>query len=421
MNGRFANILMPLMVLAAFIVAAEARAQPEFQLRGLLDLRLAFTDEARSWQERGLGKTRFGADASGEGRTLLRAEAAAVAQARLAWDLTAVAHLAADTQQRQALDVVEAFVAYKPAPTSMIRFRAKVGAFFPPVSLENTSLAWTSPFTISSSAINTWVGEELRTIGAEGTAAAAFDTGEASLTAAVFGFNDPVGSLLAWRGWAVHDREGGLLEHLPLPRLPGFELNGSAPGQADAVRPYVELDDRPGYYVGASWAGDNGLKLRALWYDNRAPARFFINQQYDWRTQFAALGAAYSLGDDTEFVAQAMTGNTKMAVFPTFTVVDADFASVSALASRAWGRHRLAARLEYFEVTDRDFTGDDPNGERGRAATLAYVYRPDDDRRITLELLNVRSTRPARANLRLPARANETLIQLSYRRFFSVR
>jgi hypothetical protein len=418
MTFRAAKVLILLMVLASH----EAFAQPEFQLRGLLDLRLGLSDDTRSWEERGMGKTRFGGDASGDGRAVARlAEAAAVAQARLAWDLTAVAHLTAGAQQRQAVDVVEAFVAYKPAPTSAVRFRAKAGAFFPPVSLENTSLAWTSPFTISSSAINTWIGEELRTLGAEGTVAMALEGGELSFTAALFGFNDPAGSLLAWRGWAVHDREGGLLEHLPLPRLPSFATTGSAPGQSDAVRAFAELDDRPGYYLGAAWAGDDGLKLRALWYDNRAPARLFIDRQYDWNTRFGSLGAALPLGEDGEFIVQAMAGNTKMADFPTFTVVDADFASVSALASRAWGRHRFAARLEYFEIDDQDFTRDDPNGERGRAATLAYVYRPDDDRRVTLELLNVRSTRAARANIRLPTRANETLIQLSYRRFFSTR
>ena len=45
----------------------------------------------------------------------------------------------------------------------------KAGAFFPTISLENDDIGWTSPYTLSASAINTWIGEELRTIGTEGT------------------------------------------------------------------------------------------------------------------------------------------------------------------------------------------------------------------------------------------------------------
>ncbi len=42
-----------------------------------------------------------------------------------------------------------------------------VGAFYAPISLENRTVGWDSLYSISSSAINTWLGEELRTIGLE--------------------------------------------------------------------------------------------------------------------------------------------------------------------------------------------------------------------------------------------------------------
>lgn len=404
---------------------AAAQAQdggtwPDIQVKGLLDGRLALTGDTRSWFDRGFGKTRYGAGGDGTSRPLVRfADAAAVVQAHLTWDLTAVADITASPEQRVALDATEAFVVYKPAPGGRFRFRAKAGVFFPPISLENTGLGWTSPYTISSSAINTWVGEELRIIGGEATAAWAGETGEFSVSGAVFGANDPAGSLLAWRGWAVHDREASLSDRLPLVSLPTFGPNGVARGQAVAVTPFVELDDRAGFYASAAWQGADGLRIQGLYYDNRTNSRVFDGEQYGWRTRFGSLGVSDTFGEHLDVVMQAMAGNTKMAQFPTFTVVDNDFASVFALASWGWGNRRLAARVEYFEVKDHDMTADDPNGEHGRALTLGYVYRPADNQRVTLEALNIRSSRQIRARLGLPARADETQLQLSYRYFFS--
>ena len=50
-------------------------------------------------------------------------------------------------------------------PKSAWRSNLKIGAFYPPISLEHRASGWSNPYTISSSALNTWVGEELRTIG----------------------------------------------------------------------------------------------------------------------------------------------------------------------------------------------------------------------------------------------------------------
>lgn len=295
-----------------------------------------------------------------------------------------------------------------------------MGAFFPPVSLENTNLAWTSPYTISSSAINTWVGEELRTIGAEGTLVFRGDETETALTAAIYGNNDPAGVLLAWRGWAIHDRETGLFDRLPLADLPNFRPGtGSAPGQVAWVEPFHELDDRVGYYVGLNWSNDDGHKLRALFYDNRANSRVFDGKQYAWDTRFGSLAGSFSIGENTEVVAQAMLGRTTMAEFPTFTVADNEFASAFVLLSQQWDQHRLSGRIEFFDIQDRDGTPDDPNQEHGRAFTLAYGFRPTDNQRITAEVLQITSNRRARVTFGLPTKTNETLIQLSYRLFFS--
>ena len=67
------------------------------------------------------------------------------------------------------IDLLETYVSWRPQSNGVLRWNVRAGAFFPPVSLENDDLGWTSPYTLTPSAINSWVGSELRTIGGEGT------------------------------------------------------------------------------------------------------------------------------------------------------------------------------------------------------------------------------------------------------------
>ena len=71
---------------------------------------------------------------------------------------------------------------------------------------------------MTPSAINSWIGEELRTIGSE--AIFRYDTngfGTVSLTGAVTCCNDPAGILMAQRGWAMDDRPAGIFSDQRLP------------------------------------------------------------------------------------------------------------------------------------------------------------------------------------------------------------
>ncbi|MDX1677948.1 hypothetical protein, partial [Arsukibacterium sp.] len=63
--------------------------------------------------------------------------------------------------------VTEAWLGWSPLPVSGYRLRGRLGYFYPQLSLENTDIAWTSPYSSSFSAINSWVAEEIRTRGAE--------------------------------------------------------------------------------------------------------------------------------------------------------------------------------------------------------------------------------------------------------------
>src|SRR5436305_15201480 len=78
------------------------------------------------------------------------------------------------------------------------RLHIMEGAFFLPTTRENVDALWESPYTITPSALNSWLGEELRPIGVD----AAY-TLRHSLTGGitVFTGNDTFGALPAERGW----------------------------------------------------------------------------------------------------------------------------------------------------------------------------------------------------------------------------
>lgn len=387
-------------------------------VKGLIDARFAITSETKSWEEGGLGKVRWGSD-TGVG-VVARPEGAIVLQPHFGFDWSGFVQLQASSQQRPAVDVVEAYLAYKTPPASQLGFSAKAGVFFPPISMENTGLAWTSPYTISSSAINTWVGEELRTIGGEGTFSWRPNEGaDMGLTGAFFKFNDPTGTLLAWRGWTISDREVGLFDRVPLPRVRIIRPGATLDEQAGSEEPFHEIDERIGYYAAAHVSLEDYGRLEALRYDNRADDRDLEYEQWAWWTRFWSAGYASPEWLSFTFLAQYMTGTTTVITLPPprTAIVYTDFWSAYALVSKDWGRHRLSLRLEKFGTDDGD-TFPDNNNEHGTGVTAAYVFRPSERQRVTFEVLHVDSHRPERVYLGFPAKAHETVVQASYRIFF---
>ena len=124
-----------------------------------LDTRLVSSDAYPSFMDGGLGTVRFGSDDSGV--RLGRARFAVTQPIGELWS----AHLDAsvfDDKDRSALGVTEAYLLFRPYPFQGYRFRLKAGGFYPPVSLENRASGWESPYTLSYSAINSWLAVEVR-------------------------------------------------------------------------------------------------------------------------------------------------------------------------------------------------------------------------------------------------------------------
>ncbi len=379
----------------------------------MLDLRALDSRAERSFLEGGLGKTRY--DASSPvislGQAVLRGE----------FDVTDTIstsmELSSDDRQHNAIDVREAWLAWNPVPSSAWKTRVKGGFFFPPTSVEidYEGIGWTPKRTISSAAINSWIGEELRTKGFEWStlrlgryADATYDVG---LLAAVFTGNDPTGTLLAWRGWSISDRIAGHSEALQLADLPVYRPDGAIPRQSRTIHPFREIDGRPGYYVGMRLNRQQDLVLTALHYDNRADPRIVKSGQYAWRTRFDHVSALWRPAPDWEILMQAMHGDTLMGA----NAVALDFKSWYLLASHPAGAGVLSVRFDRFSTSGHDILPADRNDETGYALALAYSMPLSDTFTLLLESLTVQSQRSSRQLIGEPIQQTGRTLMASLR------
>jgi len=182
---------------------------------------------------------------------------------------------------RGQVGVVEAYVE-KNLNVGADRVRLLGGAFFLPTSRENVDSLWETPYTLTPSALNSWLGEELRPIGVDvsyrhRTATA----GTFTAGATAFRGNDTFGEILIGRGWALHDRWTLLGEHLE-----------SRPGGYTSVS--AETDGRIGWSARAKWDNDHGA-IQVTRIDNRSDALRY-GELLNWATRFNIIGADSTWG-----------------------------------------------------------------------------------------------------------------------------
>ncbi len=410
---RVALVNLAFVVLFAFVDSATADGdRPALTLSLELDTAWPSTD-LRSWLNDGAGKLRYDEHDSSVsvGRVLL--------EGNFHVKPTLIVHVVGDfvDDGDRGGDLTEAFLEWRPVPRSETRHAFKVGAFYPDISLENRDRGWTSAYTISPSAINTWIGEEIRTIGAEWSIIHSLGEEPSAqrikVFAAAFGGNDPAGTLLAWRGWSLHDRQTRLHDQLPLVPLPQIGPGAMFEKQALRVEPFIETDGRVGYYLGGEWRAAGRALFSALHYDNRADPMSLENGQYGWTTRFNHVSTQIELPAALGLIGQWIRGTTSMGpVVAGARVVDTSFDAWFLLLTRSIGRHRVSMRFDDFDVTDRDAMLLDPNREDGNAWTLAYSYAASERLNIKLEWLTVETDRPAWVSLGLSPHTHERLLQL---------
>jgi len=394
MRPRATRLIASILFLA---LPGIASAQ-ELSVNGLVDLGLSIPSQTTSWLKGGFGKL----DNGGGGGKSVAPVGQALADLRLDLDpsLGVFATTRIGPDQHAPFDVLEAYARYQPVSTANWLWSVKIGAFFPPISLENESVGWTSPWTLTPSAINSWVGDELRTIGGETKVEWRYGGGAVGLTGAVFGWNDPAGALLADRGWVFDSRPIGLLGE---PRVPDA-LASQTPLREE---PFKEIGGQPGWYAGVSLRQDDLGRISVLYYDNRANPSLFAGNDFGWRTKFTSIGLETGIGD-VVLLAQGMAGSTEIDPVPNFQSIT-DFQAAYLLAGYYFGNFRIAGRVDGF-ATHTQPGGNGPT-EHGGALTLSGCWNPVRWLRLSAELMHVESSSGQRIAAGLSPRASESQVQ----------
>lgn len=382
----------------------------------LLDGRLVAANGERSFTNGGFGKTRFSGSNSGDYRfRALPMEADLVWIPHFTGSLSANVSGAWQRGQENGFDLIEAFVNFLPPQTGKTGLQLRAGLMWPEISLEHsTGGAWSVVNTITPSAINSWVGEEVKVLGLEGTVRTSIGNHQLGFTAGVFGFNDTSGTLLSFRGWALQDEKATGFGHFPLPPLnPFIRLL-----QEDQTRSTIEIDNRPGFYGRFEWRPPAPVALSVFYYDNRGnPQAFTPNGQWGWRTRFVNVGLSATLGANTTLLAQGMAGSTIMGFSENgvpwvHTFFRAAYGLVTQRLNDKWA---VTGRIEFFGTREHGSEMSPLNSEDGWSTTAAVRYTVTKDLTAFVEALNVRSRRGTRVDVGLNPFQAQTVFQAALR------
>jgi hypothetical protein len=400
------SLLLTLLALPELLAVAAGPADAAMNdLDATIDVRAIASDGERSYLDGGLGLLRY--DENHQGLRIGELRLGYLGQFADIVHITVEAVSYADGD-RLPLDLTEAFIEIRPFPHNGWRSNVKIGAFYAPISLENRLQGWRSAYSLTPSAINTWIGEELRTIGAEYDLdwlgrQRGHDWGF-GLGAAAFGWNESAGTLLAERGWALDDRQTTLF---------GYAANLGV-GPVYRPRPfYWDIDRRAGYYVDGNAKYLDDLELRALHYDNRADPDVYepALNDYAWHTWFDSAGARWTPAPDWTVISQWLAGDTCVAGL----LFCWQYGSEFLLTSWQHGPNLLSARYDDFQ-THADHPAFIASVEqRGHAWTAAYERELGHSLSVLLEALQVDSTLQNRLQLGERPGAVERMVQLAVR------
>ncbi len=466
--GRVLTTALSIALVGSWTITAQA----DTRIKAMGEFGLTTAGRYESYLDGGMGKLRFGSD--DEGMQLFGGFLQVENDFGALWD--SVISVDINDQLDNPAGFTEALLRYRPLPIRGMRFRGKLGLFRPPISLEHSADGWATRYTIQASALNSWVGEELGAYGFEASVSNDRASGadlDWGLKAAVFYGNDPVGTMLAWRGWSPNNVQTRPGDKIPLAdpvdivsaqsspadpylgidkRLFGYPAPGgdkiplddhSDPDQPDpdqpdpdqpdpdqpdpyqydisSVRPtqaepYLEIDDRPGYYVAADVGVSKRFGLRWMYYDNRADPEISKHGQYAWRTVFNSAGFQTELPFGVGLIGQYMWGRSYMG--PNYggeRAVDIDFDAKFLLLTKVLGENRFTVRREWFAVDDKDGRSFDPSDESMRGWTLSYQRQISSNWRIAFEWLEVDGKRDARELVGLQRKGTEDALYATLR------
>ncbi|MBU3023471.1 hypothetical protein KO518_16855 [Aestuariibacter sp. A3R04] len=367
-------------------------------------------ESPNTWLDKGTGVTRFDTSGIHVQQAIIQINQSVTPST----DIQADASYYPDGDQH--LGFTQFQIRYKPLISGNVKWRARAGFFYPAMSLENVDKGWLSPYTYTQSAINSWLGEELRVAGAEFTlyrpGRAARSPWSWELHAAAYKGNDPLGTVLTWRGFALHDRQSLHHERLEFAAYPSVtDSNGI--WHPSWVEPFSELDAKWGIYIGAHLDYQRQAKLRYYYYDNLANPNAVNHQRlYAWRTRFHSLAFQHNISSSTRIIAQWMLGDTLMGERFVYT----DFQAFYAMISHKAGQHRFSARGDVFDVREDDIFPNDQNNSHGSALTANWRYNLSEHWQLGAEysLVSSRADNRVQLNEAIRATQQQMLLVLEY-------
>lgn len=373
-------------VVACCIFSPPALAQYEVEeekrvwLRALLDVRLVRAGPATSWTDSGFGKLRYGGKATASGfereTRLTLSQLAIEIGATLPWDIRAQAqvnfeHDLADNDEPWLIEAI----LRKEFGDAKHGFGLQTGVMNVPFSLEHTGPAWTPEYTITASALNSWLWEDLSLAGLEGEWWRV--TGSGIRVDAIAGVGcgpDQFGRLLAIRGWAMGDG------------LSGYNSDLALPNRADRTDVFDERDNRPSAYTWLTVSDAQEIAtLKVGYFDNRGDE----SEPGVWHTHFSTVGLTLHPHPNIDVLAQYLDGTARVAAPNN----DSSLGAYYGLVSYHSQRQRVTVRYDHFRLHDLD--GPPITTENGHAVTLAYQYQLGLRHRLAAEYIWLDSHRIA--------------------------
>lgn len=388
-RGKFLPMRAPFWLCGVFLLPffcsqpawSQFETEPEgwLRLRGVFDVRVARGGRASSWTDKGAGKGRYGGRSTlGEETRVTRLSFAQLAlelEATLPWEVRAHAQLnwEPDSYNDDRPLLIEAFLRREWGEWER-GWGLQVGVMNSPLSLEHTGPAVTSLYTLTPSALSTWVWEEGRIVGA------AVDWWRVMANGARFsllfgsGFGpDLMGRLLAVRGWVLSDALAGVNSTAPLPvRAPAMSI-------------FDERDHRPALYTLATVTDEREiLSVRLGYFDNLGDQ----GTTGVWETRFGTAGVILRPLGRLELLAQYMNGVAMVRD----AANDINFSGFYVLAAFGYRNHRATVRYDAFRTND--FDGAPFFREHGDGVTLAYFFEFGLHHRVGFEYMFLHSHRP---------------------------
>jgi hypothetical protein len=397
------RVLVPLLLLHSVAALAQgADAEPKFHLYGIATIRGVGATGGVSWLRGGLEPL----ESSGatDRRTVLTRESLQLGgDWKPSRHFVAHIHAVARDDGPGALGnhfgIPEAYFDIRPLTSEKNQLQVRTGMFFLPTSRENVGPLWSSPYTITYSALNTWIAEEVRPVGVDFSYRHTAESGTStSFGVAAFRRNDTMGTLLAWRGWSLGDHLAVYREVLP---LSASSLREHFPQQrADGTRPFEhDLDENIGWSGRGRWQFRDLAVVQFTHVDNRGNGEFYADPsptsgEWAWHTRFYIAGGEWTPDPVTTFAAEYSWGRTSLYnEGPDLPYVNMGYYAGYILASRRIGLNRVSFRFDQFGTDDRQTARIVTSNEHGAAWTVSYFRIAGPTVRIGLEWVSTHGRR----------------------------